>query len=87
MNYLKTFEIEALEQRLEFSGPGFWAKLWNAVCWIADSSWDVMQSIWYCSSGFDWNPDNNQVTIGMHFEYFFGTLGNFWDETWGLYWE
>jgi len=85
MNHLNVFEFEALEQRFEF---GFWASLWDAVCWIADSTWDVMETVWETGSlTLGWNTGTNTLTIGSTFSHFFTELGNNWSETWDVYWE
>ena len=88
MNYLRAFEIEALEERLEFTAPGFWAVLWDSVCWIAESTWDIMQSLWNTGSiGLSYDPVANKATFNCSFNHFFDTLGNQWNDTWTRYWN
>jgi hypothetical protein len=88
MNILNDFEIEVLEPRLEFvAQAGFWATLWDCVCWIAESTWDIMQTVWDTSGiGGGYNIANNNVTLNVSFSGFFHTLGNYWSETWTKYW-
>jgi len=85
MEKFKAFEMEVLEERLEF-GDGFFAWLWDAVCWVGESLWDMIQSLFAkATPGIGINPEG-KLSLSLTAPGYFPELWSNWEETWNQYW-
>lgn len=84
------FELEILEPRFEFKKP-FFEWLWDAVCWLGDSVWDIVQgAAETVGVGFQPSriPGTNdwELLPGFTFPGLFSEIWNNWEATFNEYW-
>ncbi len=81
---LNLFEIEELEERVEF---GFFGNILDGICWFGESGWDIVETAGEHISDF-WNGDyfGTGDIDGEEAQGIWNDLMERWEETWGKYW-
>ena len=85
MKNFSAFEMEVLEERLEF-GDGFWAWLWDAISWLGESIWDVFQAFFEKASPGGGLNSEWKISVTCSAPGFFAELWDNWVATWEEYW-